>query len=69
MRPTDTELFAVLYRASWAVLATNASWTMEDRKEIAEQLQTMAKAIRPLPETTATTGAAEHYRPGVYNGD
>jgi hypothetical protein len=68
MRPTDEEIVAMLYRASWVVQGVGAPLTPEERKELAWDMRGLAGQFS-VKQSPIMSGAAEYYRPGVYNGD
>lgn len=69
MRPTDTEIAALLLRASWQVQGVGYQAVGAEREQMVAEMRAMAEAIAPRPAVDSMAGAAEYYRPGVYNGD
>lgn len=67
MRPTDKQIATMFRNMAWAMVATGPTWTPEKKSECADAMLAMATAIAGPVDMMA--GAAEHYRPGVYNGD
>ena len=67
MRPTDREIATMLRNMAWAMVATGPTWTPEKKRECADAMSAMATAI--VGPVDMMAGAAEYYRPGVYNGD
>ena len=68
MRPDDYAIAALLLRASWQVQGVGHQFSKMEREEMAGMMRDMAQALLP-PKSDSMAGAAEHYRPGVYNGD
>ena len=64
---TPAELADLLSLASWMIEYPEKS-TRADRFTIAQQLRRTMKQVNPT-NYTSMAGAAEYYRPGVYNGD
>jgi hypothetical protein len=68
MRPTDAEIVALLYRASWQVQGVGYQLSADERTAMAKQMREMGLVLVPA-RVDAMDGAAEFYRPGTYNGD
>ena len=68
MRPTDAEISALLLRASWQVQGVGHQLSADERTAMAKQMREMGLMLVPA-RVDAMDGAAEYYRPGVYNGD
>jgi hypothetical protein len=68
LRPDDYKIAAMLLRASWQLQGVGHQFSKLEREEMAGLMREMAHALLPK-ETDSMAGAAEYYRPGVYNGD
>jgi hypothetical protein len=68
MRPTDNAIAALLLRASWQVQGVGFQLSADERERMANEMRELATALTPKP-SDMMAGAAEYYRPGVYNGD
>ena len=64
---TPKELDDLLRIAAWMCESPDRS-TADDRHTIADHLRRAAKQVNQQGYDSMA-GAAEHYRPGVYNGD
>ena len=69
MRPTDTEIAALLLRASWQVQGVGHQLVGAERDAMVADMRAMAEAVAPRKPVDYMADAAEYYRPGVYNGD
>ena len=64
---TPAEMDRLLRYAAWMVRYSTGS-TGADRVVVESNLRRAAAQVNPTAYTSMD-GAAEHYRPGVYNGD
>ena len=68
MRPDDFAIAMLLFQASWQVRGVGHQFSPVEREQLANAMRDMAQTLLP-PQSDSMAGAAEHYRPGVYNGD
>jgi hypothetical protein len=68
MRPDDFKIAALLLQASWQLQGVGHQFSQPEREEMAGLMREMAHALLPK-QSDPMAGAAEYYRPGVYNGD
>ena len=69
MRPTDTEIAALLSRASWQVQGCGFQLSADEREQMAKEMRRIASDLFP-PQTTPsyeTEPSARTY--GAYTGD
>ena len=64
---TPAEMDGLLRHAAWLVRYPEAA-TLGERHEVQQHLMRVAKQVNPSAYSSMD-GAAEYYRPGVYNGD
>jgi hypothetical protein len=69
MRPTDTEIAALLLRASWQVQGVGFQLSADEREQMALAMRDLA--IRLTPIRTHANGPTEpsERRHGAYTGD